>query len=243
MSNACYIIARLRTVAEFDEAKAAGVNAVSVDCYNTPDICNASSKQYEKLKELELSHADITALKAKCDEAKIDLIGTPHSYKDAVFLARIGCAKLAIDPQYLIITEMINSIAKLGKPIILRLGACTWEVVGRAFYAAHCGHHVTMLHMTCTDDGVLTHSEHNLSLIQELARVYPKCVIGYAHRAETSMSWEMAYGLGARVLEVGASDAPSVVATIQWCQELLGSVIRKITPSEEKWREMMEERE
>ena len=243
MTTAYSVTVLLQSLKDFDRVKELDIDAVSIPCYQAEDICNTGSTQFEGLKAAQVSHPDIEELACQCRIIGIKLIGTPGSLKEAQFLARIGVDQIAIDAQHIPrAMEFINPIAQLKKPMVLRLGNVTWEQIGKAFYAAHAGHHVTLLHQNVSRDGEVLWTDHNLGLITELTRVYPKCIIGYSDATGTTCV-EMAYGLGGRVYECTPDYADAVVTKVRHCQELMGKTVRYVSESERAWREMMNARE
>ncbi len=162
---------------------------------------------YEVYEDASISFDWTKQLKDKCDSVGIEYFTSPYDFESVdsvdpyVNLYKIGSGDITW-------IEMIEYIAKKGKPVLIAAGASEMEDVERAMIALQ----------TITKDIVLmqcntnyTGSKHNfkyvnLNVLLEFRKKYPDSILGLSDHTSGHATVLGAVALGARVIEKHFTD-------------------------------------
>ena len=204
-------------------AKEAGADAAKFQNFKAPTI--VSKKGFENMGG-QLSHQsswkksvfDVYAdasipddwsrlLKEKCDAADIEYMTSPYDF-DSVDHANhyVNCFKVGSGDITWI--EIIEYIAKKGKPVLLATGASDIEDVKRAYEAVKAINGQIVLFQCNTN---YTASEENfkyinLNVLKQYADLFPDAVLGLSDHTHGHATVLGAVTLGARVIEKHFTD-------------------------------------
>ncbi|MEM2983862.1 MAG: N-acetylneuraminate synthase family protein [Candidatus Jordarchaeaceae archaeon] len=148
----------------------------------------------EHRQKLELSEDDWHRLFNFAKKLGIDFYATPFDFKSVDFLEELGvpCFKIAsFDVTNL---PLIDYICKIGKPVILSTGMCTWEELDEAVgVIRRNGNDFILLH--CISAYPHDNEISNLRMIQKLKERY-KVPVGYSGHEKSGF----VVSLGARMM-------------------------------------------
>ena len=85
---------------------------------------------------LELSEAEYGELKEYADSKAVIFFSTPFDIISVEMLERIGQPLYKLASFHVTNLELIEAIAKTGKPLLMSTGMSTWEEVGEAVEAS-----------------------------------------------------------------------------------------------------------
>lgn len=126
---------------------------------------------------------------------------TPFSPEGATHLGALGMPLFKVAASDLCYFDMIDEIARWGKPAILSAGKCTLaEVDLSVSHARKAGiEGLGLLH--CVAQYPAPHDEMRLSTIPVLKALYPDCVVGLSDHSIGIASALGAVALGAKIIE------------------------------------------
>ncbi|MEM9964839.1 MAG: N-acetylneuraminate synthase family protein [Asticcacaulis sp.] len=126
---------------------------------------------------------------------------TPFSPEGAAHLGGIGMPLFKVAASDLCYFDMIDEIARWGKPTILSAGKCTLaEIDLSVSHARKAGiEGLGLLH--CVAQYPAPHAEMKLSTIPVLKALYPDCVVGLSDHSIGIASALGAVALGAKIIE------------------------------------------
>lgn len=158
-------------------------------------------------REASVSYDWIPLLKKKCDEVGIEYFTSPYDYEsiDAVdpyvSLYKIGSGDITW-------LEIIEYIARKGKPVIIATGASTMEDVERAMITLKgiSGDIVLMQCNTNYTASVENFKYINLNVLRTYAKKYPDVTLGLSDHTHGHSTILGAVALGARVFEKHFTD-------------------------------------
>ena len=186
---------------------------------------------YEVYEDASLNEEWNYRLKRKCDEVGIEYMTSPYDFEsvdqvDELLNAyKIGSGDITW-------VEILEYIARKGKPILLATGASTQEDVDRAVEAIIKKNRQLIL-MQCNTNytAALQNFQYiNLNVLKNYAKRYPSCVLGLSDHTKGYATVLGAIALGAVVIEKHFTDD----------NEREGPDHKfSITPSE--WHEMVNE--
>ena len=137
------------------------------------------------------------------DESKrcgIDFFATAFDFQSADFLANMDMPAYKIASGDLKTIQLIEYVAKIGKPIILSTGGGNIEDIDRAVEVV-LKHNRNLALLQCTAGYPPEYSELNLNVIDTFRKRYPEITVGYSGHDSGIAMGLVAYILGARVIE------------------------------------------
>ena len=179
----------------------------------------------------------------------------PFSLDAARFLAGIDvpCFKIASsDVTYL---DLLREVAAFGKPVLLSTGKSTLAEVDRAVTTLTEGgcQEIALLHCVATYPAPF--EDTNLRVISTLSAIYPHAVIGLSDHSQGTTACLGAVALGASIIEKHFTLSRDLEGPDHWfsadpeemkrlvdetrvLESALGTPWKRITPSEEKGRNL-----
>ena len=218
----CYVIAEIghnhqgsvdRAKELFRAAKDCGVDAVKLQkrcnrtlytrvLYDSPyDNENSFGATYGAHREaLELRWDDYVELKRYAAEIGVTFFATAFDVESADFLAKLGVPAFKIASGDLTNIPLIAHVATLGKPIIVSTGGGSMEDVQR-MYDAVMPINPQLCILQCTASYPAEPEDMNLHVITTFRDRFPDVVIGLSDHQNGIAMADIAYLLGARVIE------------------------------------------
>ena len=199
-----------------DMAAEGGASAVKFQTYKADKLASKESPPYwDTSKESTKSQyllfkkfdsfepKDYLSLKDYCDKKGVDFLSTPFDNDSVDFLApimpffKIASADITNIP-------LLRKIAKIGKPVILSTGASTNCEIEYAVneLITNGVPDIGLLH--CMLNYPTDYKNAGLSMITDLKRLFPECVVGYSDHTfpeSDMMTLSTAVTLGALVIE------------------------------------------
>lgn len=197
----------------FERAKAAGASAVKLQ---KRDIARLYTKSYRDKpyggvnsygatygrhrEALELTKADFRRLQRTASDLGITFFATAFDVPSADFLADIDMPAIKIASGDIRSLPFLDHVARLGRPIVLSTGAASMSDVSEAL-ATVADANRDMAVLQCTASYPASDDDLDLRVISTYRSLLPKCVIGWsAHDIGIELA-NVAYGLGARIVE------------------------------------------
>jgi len=197
-----------------EEAAAAGAQAIKFQTYRAEALASRDSpaywdrtleptgSQYELFKRYDsFGRSEFEAMATRCGEVGIEFLSTPFDIDSARMLDDLmGVVKVSSSDMNN--RPFVDFLCSLGKPIVLSTGAAwMWEVEQTVSWVRAHGNPLAILH--CVLSYPAADADANLAVIPELARRFPRDVIGYSdHTLPGDMRVvELATLLGARIVE------------------------------------------
>ena len=188
---------------------------------------NAKESIYEIMARCALSEEDERTLKKYVEAKGMIFLSTPFSRAAADRLERMGVAGYKIGSGECNNYPLLRHVAGFGKPIILSTGMNTIESVGKAIdiFEQH-GVPYALLHTT----NLYPTPPHlvRLGAMVELAKAFPRAVIGLSDHTTNNLACLGAVALGASILERHFTDSmsrkgPDIVCSMdtEKCRELI----------------------
>jgi sialic acid synthase len=218
----CYVIAEIghnhqgrvdRAKELFRAAKECGVDAVKLQkrsnrtlytraMYDSPyDNEHSFGMTYGAHREaLELGWDDYVELKHYAAEIGVTFFATAFDMESAEFLARLDVPAFKIASGDLKNTPLMTFVAGLGKPILVSTGGGAAADVQRA-YDAIMPINPQLCLLQCTASYPAEAEDMNLRVITTFRDRYPDVVIGLSDHQNGIAMADVAYILGARVIE------------------------------------------
>jgi N-acetylneuraminate synthase len=162
---------------------------------------------FEVYKDASVSGDWTPLLKKKCDEVGIEYFTSPYDFESVdsvdpyVNLFKIGSGDITW-------IEIIEYIAKKGKPVIISSGASTFEDVDRAMTALSNFNSDIVL-MQCNTNytaSVENFKYINLNVLKTFAQKYPGVILGLSDHTHGHTTVLGAVALGAKVFEKHFTD-------------------------------------
>lgn len=146
-------------------------------------------------------------LKKKCDEVGIEYMTSPYDYA-SVDLADKYSNSFKIGSGDITWIDMVEYIAKKGKPVLLATGASTMEDVERAMDVLHKNCKDIVL-MQCNTNYTASPDNYkyiNLNVLNSFREKYPDAILGLSDHTYGHATVLGAVALGARVIEKHFTD-------------------------------------
>ncbi|PIR83406.1 hypothetical protein COU19_00395 [Candidatus Kaiserbacteria bacterium CG10_big_fil_rev_8_21_14_0_10_56_12] len=140
-------------------------------------------------------------LKTLCDEKGIDLLCTPFDSDAATFLDEVGVPAVKIASGELTNLQLLESVAGLGKPIIMSTGMATMDEIDRAMHIlrTHGAEEIALLQ--CVSVYPTSFEDANVSAMNTLGERF-HTVIGYSDNGSAGdLVPRMAVALCASIVE------------------------------------------
>lgn len=198
-----------------DAAKAAGVDAVKFQTWQTEKIVTQSAElatyqhenlhrvqqsQFDMLKKLELSYNDFVQIQQYCKAIGIEFLSTPDEEYSLQFLASLGLSVIKIGSGEVTNIPYLRKVGALHKDVILSTGMsylADVDIAYRTLMEAGASS-VSLLH--CTTNYPCPMGEVNLKAMLTLKKAFP-CRVGYS---DHTMGIEVpiaAVAMGAEIIE------------------------------------------
>jgi sialic acid synthase len=194
-------------------ARECGANAVKLQkrdnrslytsgMYNQPyDNENSFGPTYGAHREaLEFGPEQYRELQQYAREIGITFFATAFDFKSADLLAELGMPLYKIASGDLKNTPLLKHVARFGKPVILSTGGGAMEDVQRAYDAVMPINRQLAL-LQCTAHYPCEAENTHLRVISTFRQAFPDTVVGLSDHQNGIALAEIAYTLGARVIE------------------------------------------
>jgi len=243
-------------------SKEAGADAVKIQTYRAETIAHPSAEfefedgskmfQMEFFKKLEISQDDHKELFDYARELGIAIFSTPSYYDDVDFLEELGVPAYKTGSDDLTNRPFLEYIARKGKPMIVSTGMSTLAEVEEAVETILKTGNDQLVLLHCTTSYPPAPEFANLNVMNTLRSAFD-VPIGYSDHVAGIFSSILAASMGASVIEkhitldrkskrpdcevsIEPSELKEMVEQIRLIPILQGSSIKKIYPSEKKWR-------
>jgi sialic acid synthase SpsE len=188
---------------------------------------NAKESIYEIMARCALSEEDERALKGYVESKGMIFLSTPFSRAAANRLERMQVVGYKIGSGECNNYPLLKHVASFDKPIILSTGMNTLESVGKSVSIFEkCGVPYALLHTT----NLYPTPPHlvRLGAMVELAKAFPRAVIGLSDHTTNNLACFGAVALGASILERHFTDTmsregPDIICSmdVRCCRELI----------------------
>lgn len=167
---------------------------------DVPMSSNFDIPLYEFLQKNSLTLEQHKKLKKYCEEIGIQYLCTPFSLKAAYELNEIGVDAFKIGSGEMTDIPTLVRIAKLGKPMIISTGMCTFEEMERTYNAlVETG--VSFAFTNCLSEYPPKYEDVNLNVIKKMQKKFPKAIIGHSDHTPDLYTCYAAVTLGAKIIE------------------------------------------
>lgn len=227
------------------DAKKASYQAKNMESDN-------NDSQYQMLKNLELSYEDHYDLVEYCNNLGIQFLSTAFDLDSIDFLMKLGIDFYKIPSGEITNKPYLQKVAALGLPIVMSTGMATMEEVENALLVLNEGgietKDVTILH--CNTEYPTPLEDVNLKAMLSIKDKFDVS-IGYSDHTLGILVPIIAVGMGAKVIEkhftldkemegpdhkasLDPVELKEMVKQIRLVETILGSDVKKPSPSEEK---------
>lgn len=161
---------------------------------------DAGQSQYDMLKALELSAADFEALNAHCIARGIDFLSTPFSFRAVDLLEEVGVHAFKVSSGDLTYVQMLDHMARKGKPIILSTGMGSMAEIEDALHSIEAAGNTQISILHCVSNYPAAAGDCNLAAMDTIARAfgYP---VGWSDHTHGPAMTLAAVARGARIIE------------------------------------------
>jgi len=204
--------------------------------------------QFDMLKKLELSEADLRACKDYCDKVGMIFLSTPFDEDSADLLERVGVKGFKLSSGDLTNLPLLRHIAAKGKPMIISTGMANMGEIEDAVIAISDSGDPDLAILHCVSDYPAKASEANLAAMDTISKAFGK-VTGWSDHTLGDSITIAAVARGARLIEKHftldvemegpdhkASLPPEefieLVAKIRLVEEAIGDGVKRPQPSE-----------
>lgn len=189
-------------------AKLSGCNAIKFQHHlpdeemlkDVPMSDNFDIPLYDFLKLYALSLDDHIELKKYCEDIDMTYLCTPFSLKAAQEINEIGVEAFKIGSGEMTDVPTLEAIAKLGKPMIVSTGMCTFEEIDRT-YNALVKYNIPLAFTNCVSEYPPVYEDINLGVIPKMIDRYDKAIIGHSDHTPDLYTCYGAVALGAAIIE------------------------------------------
>ena len=179
---------------------------ITIDCdkpdFEIPKDDNWSAfRNYHEL--YEAAHtpwAWIEELAKKCNERSIPWFASPFDLSAVHFLEDLNCPAYKIASPEITDLQLINSVSKTQKPIIISTGLAQWNDVDLALASLDKNSRGRLALLKCTSSYPAELDDLNLSALQTLKKKY-RCAIGFSDHTLGTSAAVAAVTLGATIIE------------------------------------------
>jgi len=166
------------------------------------DNTGGMRRQYEMLKNLELSEADHILLQQCCRENNIQFLSSAFDVASVDFLDRLGVDLYKVPSGEITSLPYLRRIARTGKPVILSTGMATHDEVKSALTVfnenGYDNDRLALLH--CTSDYPAPYADVNLKVMHTLRHKFGLRT-GYSDHTQGIEIAIAATALGAEIIE------------------------------------------
>jgi len=183
-----------------DSAIRTGVDAVKFQTYLTEKRAPKGNKEiFKLLKDLELPFNAFKELKEYANKNNIDFFSTPFDKESLEYLEKIGTDLYKIASFDILNHELLRSISKTGKPVILSVGMSNLEEIREAFNILSEGtKSIALLH--CISAYPTKENDSKLANIYKLQDQFD-CIIGHSDHTNDIFVPLCSISAGAQVIE------------------------------------------
>lgn len=244
-------------------AAACGVDMVKFQTYRAETIATPGSfftfedgsqvAQYDFFKKYELGEQDHETLHALCQTLNMSWTSTPSHVTDLDLLERfdLPCYKTGSDD--LTNVPFLRAIAEKGRPMLVSTGMCSMQEIEVAVETILATGNRQLVLLHCVVSYPSRPEDANLRVIETLQKAFG-LPIGLSDHTQDEFTSVLATQLGAVVIEKHltldhalklpdheASLDPAqfgrLVERVRMVPKALGDGVKRILPTEEKWRE------
>lgn len=188
-----------------DQAAAAGADALKFQLFTADALLNPIATNLEGthayFKTAETPREWFPKLKTLCDAKGIDLLCTPFDIDSANFLDGVGVPAVKIASGELTNLQLLEAVARLGKPIIMSTGMATMAEVERAMKILRANGAREIALLQCVSVYPTSFEDANVRAMQTMGKKFDT-VFGYSDNgSEGALVPLMAVALGASVIE------------------------------------------
>lgn len=243
-------------------AKDAGADMVKFQTYEAETISTPGSyftfedgskvPQYEFFKKYELTREDHEELDNYCKKLGIPWFSTPSHPKDVDLLEDFDVPAYKTGSDDLTNLPFLRYIAEKERPMIVSTGMCTLGEIEKAVEAVTSTGNEQLVLLHCVVSYPSKPQDANLKAIETLRRAFG-FPVGLSDHTTDEFTSVLATALGARVIEKHftldhamqladhqASLDPTafarLVQMVRLVKPALGDGVKRILPTEEKWR-------
>ena len=183
-----------------DSAIRTGVDAVKFQTYLTEKRAPKGNKEiFKLLKDLELPFNAFKELKEYANKNNVDFFSTPFDNESLEYLEKIGTDLYKIASFDILNHELLRSISKTGKPVILSVGMSNLEEIREAYNILSEGtKNIALLH--CISAYPTNENDAKLANIYKLKDQFD-CIIGHSDHTNDIFVPLCAISAGAQVIE------------------------------------------
>jgi N,N'-diacetyllegionaminate synthase len=238
-----------------DVAVEGGVDAVKTQVWKTEALMVKDHPDFEMAKKLELSHDELIELKNYCDQKGILFLATPDEEESLDFLTDIlKVEAIKVGSGELNNLPFLRRIAAKNLPIILSTGMGDMKEVDEAVMAIvqsnleTCKDDLQLVLLHCTSSYPCPLDQVNLAVIPTLKNQFAK-IVGFSDHTNGCLASFGAVLIGSKILEkhytldkeddgpdhkasLNPGELAEYVSYIRQAEKLLGSSVKKTTPSE-----------
>lgn len=166
-----------------------------------PDRKHGFGETYLAHREfLEFGAAEYNRLKRLAKELGVDFFATAFDEASVDFLEEVGVGIYKVASGDVTNVQLLDYIARLGKPMIVSTGACTVDEI-RLAYDTVLRHHDQLVLLHCVAKYPTKMQDVNLMRIKKLEQEFPDALIGYSGHDHGTLAPVIASTLGAVVFE------------------------------------------
>jgi len=191
-------------------------------------------------------------LKTVADDLGLDLFSSPFDVTAVDFLEKMGVPAYKLASFELVDIELIQKMARTGKPLIISTGMATLEEINEALHAARCAGAAQIALLKCTSAYPSAPEEMNLRTIPELIRRF-EVPVGLSDHTMGIEVPLVAVALGASIIEkhltlsraekgpdsefsLEPGEFKAMVQAVRVAEKALGKVHFGVSPREAKSR-------
>lgn len=208
--------------------------------------------QHDFFKAAELSEEDHQRIDEICSEVGVGWLSTPSHPEDVVLLERFAPIAYKTGSDDLTNLPFLRHVADRGRPMIVSTGMCTLAEVARAVETILSTGNDQLILLHCVVSYPSRPEDANLRTIETLRRAFG-VPVGLSDHTTDELTSVLATSLGAVVIEKHFTidyglklpdwqvclDPPKwrrLVERVRMVHRALGDGVKRILPSEEKWR-------
>lgn len=188
-----------------DQAVMVGADALKFQLFTADALLNpltpALQGTYDYFKTAETPREWFPKLKVLCDARGIDLLCTPFDIDSAKFLDEVGILAVKIASGELTNLQLLEAVARFGKPIIVSTGMATIQEVERTVRILRANGADEIALLQCVSVYPTSFEDANVSAMNTLGDTFDT-VIGYSDNGSAGMLVPlMAVAMGASIIE------------------------------------------
>lgn len=223
------------------QAASAGADAVKFQLFEADKLIVPLTPglkgTYDYFKTTETPREWYPKLKKLCDESGIDLLCTPFDIDSARFLDQVGVPAVKIASGELTNLQLLEAVARLGKPVIMSTGMATMEEVRVAMETLREGGAKDIVLLQCVSVYPTSFEDANVSAMLTMGKEFG-VLSGYSDNgSKGALVPLMAVALGACVIEkhvTSKKERGSLDDVFSMSVEEFGAMVKKIRAIEKR---------